>query len=50
MSGVGGKWMVSSITDGDIKKLRGGGYLAVNIARRLPAAGQIVPTPNLMRG
>ena len=45
MSGAGGKWMVSSVTDGDIKKLRGAEYLAVDIAHRLPAAGQIVPTP-----
>ena len=37
--------MVSSVTEGDIKKLRGAGYLAVNIAHRLPAVGQIVPTP-----
>ena len=37
--------MVSSVTEGDIKKLRGAGYLAANIAHRLPAAGQIVPTP-----
>ena len=45
MSGVGGKWMVSSITEGDIKKLCGAGYLAADIAHRLPAAGQIIPTP-----
>ena len=37
--------MVSSVTEGDIKKLRGAGYLAANIAHRLPTAGQIVPTP-----
>ena len=37
--------MASSITKGHIKKLRGAGYLAANIAHRLPAAGQIVPTP-----
>ena len=37
--------MVSSVTEGDIKKLRGAGYLAAKIAHRLPAAGQIVPTP-----
>ena len=45
MSGVGGKWMVSSVTEGDIKKLHGAGYLTANIAYRLPAVGQIVPTP-----
>ena len=37
--------MASSVTEGHIKKLRGAGYLAANIAHRLPAAGQIVPTP-----
>ena len=37
--------MVSSVTEGHIKRLHGAGYLAANIAHRLPAAGQIVPTP-----
>ena len=37
--------MASSVTEGHIKKLRAAGYLAANIAHRLPAAGQIVPTP-----
>ena len=37
--------MVSSVTEGDIKELHGAGYLATNIAHRLPTAGQIVPTP-----
>ena len=37
--------MVSSVTEGHIKKLHGAGYLAANIAHRLPAAGYIVPTP-----
>ena len=37
--------MASSVTEGHIKKLRGAGYLAANITHRLPAAGQIVPTP-----
>ena len=45
MSGAGGKWMVSSVTEGHIKKLRGAEYLAADIAHRLPAAGQVVPTP-----
>ena len=36
--------MVSSITEGHIKKLRGAGYLAADIAHRLPNTGQIVPT------
>ena len=37
--------MASSVTEGHIKKLCGAGYLTANIAHRLPAAGQIVPTP-----
>ena len=45
MSEVGGKWMVSSVTEENIKKLREAGYLATDIAHRLPTAGQIVPTP-----
>ena len=36
MSGAGGKWMVSSVTEGHIKNLRKAGYLARNIAHRLP--------------
>ena len=42
--------MASSVTEGHIKKLRGAGYLAANIAHRLPAAGQIVPTPEPHEG
>ena len=45
MFGAGGKWMASSVTEGHIKKLRGARYLSANIAHQLPAAGQIVPTP-----
>ena len=37
--------MVSSITEEDITKLREAGYLAANITHRLPAEGQIIPTP-----
>ena len=37
--------MVPSVIEGHIKKLCGAGYLAANIVHRLPAAGQIVPTP-----
>ena len=40
-----GKWMVSSIKEKDITKLREAGYLAKEIAHRLPAMGQIIPTP-----
>ena len=45
MSGAGGKWMVSSVTEGDITKLREAGYLAADIAHRLPDEGQLIPTP-----
>ena len=37
--------MVSSITEENITKLREDGYLAADIAHRLPDAGQIIPTP-----
>ena len=37
--------MVSSIMDGDIKKLRRAGYLPDDIAHRLPDEGQLIPTP-----
>ena len=37
--------MASSVKEKDIKKLREAGYLAKEIAHRLPAKGQIVPTP-----
>ena len=37
--------MASSLTEGHIKKLRGAGYLAADIAHRLPATGQVIPTP-----
>ena len=37
--------MVSSATEGDIKKLRRAGYLHDDIAHRLPDGGQLIPTP-----
>ena len=37
--------MVSSITEGDIKKLRRAGYLHDDIAHRLQDEGQLIPTP-----
>ena len=36
--------MASSVTEGHIKKLRGARYLAADIAHRLPAARQVIPT------
>ena len=50
MSGAGGKWMASSVTEGHIKKLRKAGYLANDIAHRHPEKGQLIPTPSPMRG
>ena len=37
--------MASSVTEEDITKLQEAGYLSANIAHRLPAEGQIIPTP-----
>ena len=37
--------MVSSVTEGHIKKLRKARYLASDIAHRLPEKGQLIPTP-----
>ena len=40
-----GRWMPSSVTEKDIKKLREARYLTTEVLHRLPARGQIVPTP-----
>nr|XP_040249487.1 neurofilament medium polypeptide-like [Aegilops tauschii subsp. strangulata] len=47
MSGFGskGKWEASSVTEKDVKELRGAGYLPADIAHRLPNKGQVTPTP-----
>ena len=37
--------MVSSVTEGHIKKLRNAGYLSNDIAHRLQDEGQLIPTP-----
>ena len=37
--------MASSVKEKDITKLREAGYLAQEIVHRLPAKGQIIPTP-----
>ena len=37
--------MVSSITEGHIKKLRRAGYLPDDIAHRLSDEGKLIPTP-----
>ena len=40
-----GRWMPSSVTEEDIKKLREARYLTAKISHRLPAPGQVIPTP-----
>ena len=37
--------MPSSVTEEDIKKLREARYLTAEVSHRLPARGQVVPTP-----
>ena len=37
--------MPSSVTEEDIKKLREARYLTTEVSHRLPARGQVVPTP-----
>ena len=37
--------MASTVKEEHIAKLRAAGYLAADIAHRLPDAGQIIPTP-----
>ena len=37
--------MTSSVTEEDIKKLREARYLTAEIPHRLPAQGQVIPTP-----
>ena len=44
-SSLQGWWMSSSVTEEDIKKLREARYLTAEISHRLPARGQVVPTP-----
>ena len=45
MSRAEGKWMASSVTEGQIQKLRDAGYLSSDIAHRLPDEGELIPTP-----
>lgn len=37
--------MASSVTEGQIQKMRDAGYLSSNIAHRLPDGGELIPTP-----
>ena len=45
MYGAGGRWTASSVTEGQIKKLRKAGYLSDDIAHWLPDEGKLIPTP-----
>ena len=40
-----GRWVASSVTEEDIAKLRAARYLTAEILHRLPAKGQVIPTP-----
>ena len=44
-SDLQGRWMPSSITEEDVLKLRDARYLTGEISHRLPAQGQVIPTP-----
>ena len=44
-SSLPGRWVASSVTEEDIAKLRAARYLTVEILHRLPAEGQVIPTP-----
>ena len=44
-SNLQGRWMPSSVTEEDIKKLREAKYMTAEILHRLPTQGRVVPTP-----
>ena len=44
-SDLQGRWMPSSVTEEDVLKLRDARYLTGEISHRLPAQGQVIPTP-----
>ena len=44
-SDLQGRWMPSSITEEDVRKLRDARYLTGEISHRLPTQGQAVPAP-----
>mgnify|MGYP006267466429 FL=1 len=44
-SDLQGRWMPSSVTEEDVKKLREARFLTGEIPHRLPARGQVIPTP-----
>ena len=44
-SDLQGQWMPSSVTEEDVLKLREAKFLTGEISHRLPAQGQVVPSP-----
>ena len=44
-SGFQGKWVASSTREKDIKELQDAGYLSTDIAYKVPAKKQDIPTP-----
>ena len=44
-SDLQGRWVPSSVTEEDVLKLRDARYLTCEISHRLPAQGQVIPTP-----
>ena len=40
-----GQWVASSVIEEDIAKLQAARYLTAEILHRLPARGQVIPTP-----
>ena len=44
-SNLQGRWMASSVIEEDIAKLKEVSYLTADIKHRLPALGQVIPTP-----
>src|SRR3954467_515839 len=44
-SDLQGRWMPSSVTEEDVLKLREARFLTGEILHRLPAQGQVIPTP-----
>ena len=40
-----GQWVASSVTEEEIAKLQEARYLTMEILHRIPAQGQVIPTP-----
>ena len=44
-SDLQGRWVPSSVTEEDVRKLRDATYLTGKVSDRLPAHGQAIPSP-----